>query len=369
MSENDELRQRLEELQAECTSLRAAVTELRSTTAPAAADPQLAPSCAPTSRRRMLRLAGAAVATGGAAVLATSNGRAAATDGVAPLIGNVSAQGNSGRTRTTIDYVNVDGPQQVNVVGPFDANIFLVRDRFTSGASEALLARDASEFPAAVAGYAYRAVANGMYGFAGRAGGYGVVGAGGLGATGVLARGARANVELSPQGSAPSNRSDAHRQGELVHDQNGDLWLCTAAGSPGTWTKIAGQKTAGAFHAIAPKRIYDSRPDTSPFLPPKARINPGENRLIDCTQNASGVPPAAKAILLNLTAAGPTGRGNLAVYPDGTAPPTASTINYTAGVNIANSTIVACGPGAKVRVACGGSSGVDFIIDVSGYFR
>jgi hypothetical protein len=367
--ELDQLRQELQSIREECEALRQQVSELQPTSSRARdAGSDAVPASTVSSRRTAFKLAAGAVA-GGAAALAVSGGRAAATDNVAPLIGNTSTQGTSGRTRTTFDYTNPNGPQQTNAIGTFDANIFLVRDRFTSSLSEALLARDASDFPAAVAGYGYRAVDNGVYGLSGKPGGYGVVGAAGAGATGMLARGARANIELPLQGSAPPNRADAHRQGELVHDQNGDLWLCTAAGTPGTWTKLAGQKTSGAFHAIAPKRIYDSRPDTSPFLPPKARINPGENRLIDCTQNASGVPAAARAILLNLTAAGPTGKGNLAVYPDGTAPPSASTINYSAGVNIANSTIVACGPGAKIRVACGGSSGVDFIIDISGYFR
>lgn len=41
-----------------------------------------------------------------------------------------------------------------------------------------------------------------------------------------------------PGRAAPPARSDAHVAGELDLDVNGDLWLCTGAGSPGTWRKI-----------------------------------------------------------------------------------------------------------------------------------
>jgi hypothetical protein len=367
--EVEQLRQDLEALRAECAELRSLLAEVRPPSpADRAVDGPRTTIETTASRRTMFKMA-AGAAAGGVAAMAVSEGRAAATDGAALIVGTTSSQGDPNRTRTTIDYRNANGPQQTSGLTTVNANIFLVRDRFPSLLSDVVLTRDASDFPSAVAGYAYRAVPNGMYGFTAVPGGYGAVAVGSGGATGVLARGARANVELAPAGSPPPNRIDAHRRGELIDDQNGDLWLCTAAGTPGTWTKIAGPNTAGAFQAIAPKRVYDSRPDTSPFLPPKARLNPGENRLIDCTLNASFVPPSAKAVVLNLTAAGPTGRGNLSVYPDGTPPPTTSTVNYTAGVNIANSTIVGCGPGAKIRVLCGGESAVDFIVDILGYFR
>ena len=45
----------------------------------------------------------------------------------------------------------------------------------------------------------------------------------------------------------------------------------------------------------------------------KGRLDPGENRVVDCTVNSSGVPADAKGVLLNLTAANPASTGNLAV--------------------------------------------------------
>ena len=50
------------------------------------------------------------------------------------------------------------------------------------------------------------------------------------------------------------------RGGEVVHDTNGDMWVCVAAGSPGTWRKIAGPSASGAFHVLElAVRAYDSR--------------------------------------------------------------------------------------------------------------
>ena len=163
------------------------------------------------------------------------------------------------------------------------------------------------------------------------------------GAKGLLARGKKANIEMYNEGSVPQTRTDPHARGEMLCDGDGTLWYCTVAGTPGTWQKMAGSSTAGSFHTITPARVYDSRPGEVPIA-------------------------VAKAVVINLTAAGTTGRGYLGVYPDGASAPATSTLNYNVGLNIANSTTSGCGPGAKVRVLCGGATGAQFIVDVVGYY-
>ena len=79
------------------------------------------------------------------------------------------------------------------------ANGFLVRD---NPGVVMVINPDSSLYPAAVAGYAYRAVDNGVYGFGGKVGGYGVVAQGSTCATGLLARGVKSNVEMYNEGSA-----------------------------------------------------------------------------------------------------------------------------------------------------------------------
>jgi hypothetical protein len=155
--------------------------------------------------------------------------------------------------------------------------------------------------------------------------------------------------------------------GMIARDAAGALWYCYATNK---WRELAGATSSGAFHAIAPKRVYDSRTGKAPLSVTKGKLNPGSNRVVDCTIDAPEVPSTATAVVLNLTAAVHTGTGNLAVYPDGSAAPSTSSINYTPGVNIANSTTSGCGPGAKVRVQCGATSavGTEFIIDIVGYY-
>jgi hypothetical protein len=79
-----------------------------------------------------------------------------------------------------------------------------------------------------------------------------------------------------------------------------------------------------------------------------------------------GVPNTAKAVSVNLTAANPTKRGFLALFPCGVAVPAASTLNYQPGVNLANAAITKVGTGGKICVYT--KEPVDLIIDVNGAF-
>jgi hypothetical protein len=319
------------------------------------------------SRRNLFKFAAGAAVGGTALAIAKSAGPVAAGDGDHIEVGATTDQGDTGRTTTVLSYSNAAGPQTANLAGPpLNANIMTVRDGFGVFAPFNLTA---SDYPAALGGYAYSKVPNGVYGKSANKG-YGVVGSGsGDGATGVLARGTRANIELQRGGTPPATRIDAHTVGELVCDSAGDLWCCTAPGKPGSWKKLAGSHTTGAFAVLpTPKRVYDSRVGQIPLGVNKGKLNPGSTRVVDCTVGAPEVPNSARAVVMNITAANTTGLGNLAVYPDGSPAPATSSINFTGGVNIANSTTSGCGPSAKVKVLAGGNTGADFIIDIVGYY-
>jgi hypothetical protein len=68
--------------------------------------------------------------------------------------------------------------------------------------------------------------------------GSGVLGLGGAG-IGVYASGERAALRLAPAALPGAPSSGFHEQGELVVDSNGDLHLCKASGTPGTWVLVA----------------------------------------------------------------------------------------------------------------------------------
>jgi hypothetical protein len=72
----------------------------------------------------------------------------------------------------------------------------------------------------------------------GRADATAVTAQGGSG-VGLQASGDRAAVRLSPAAIAGAPTTGAHEMGELMVDSNGDLFLCKAAGTPGTWVRVA----------------------------------------------------------------------------------------------------------------------------------
>jgi hypothetical protein len=87
-----------------------------------------------------------------------------------------------------------------------------------------------------------------------------------------------------------------------------------------------------------------------------------------------GIPAGATAAMINFVAVNPAGAGNLRAWPFGQAAPTASIINYSASVNIANGVVVAlcdpatatCGFDLTVRAD---ASATQLVADVMGFFQ
>jgi hypothetical protein len=108
-----------------------------------------------------------------------------------------------------------------------------------------------------------------------------------------------------------------------------------------------------------PLRVYDSRHTAGAGM-----IEDAEERVIDL---AAVLPPGATAAALNLTSTQPTGSGFLSAYAQGTKWSGTSTINFTIGLDVANSSIVAVSPARAVTVR-GGGSATHALVDVTGYF-
>jgi hypothetical protein len=74
-------------------------------------------------------------------------------------------------------------------------------------------------------------------------------------------------------------------------------------------------------------------------------------------------------VVLNATVTGPSGLGNLTLFPAGGAVPLASSLNYGPGQTRANNTVVRLGNGG-LSVRCTQASGTaHLILDVTGYFE
>jgi hypothetical protein len=193
----------------------------------------------------------------------------------------------------------------------------------------------------------------GVYGL----GEFGVFGEGDVGGS---FRGTSAALNLVPLGSPGPPTGVFNGQGDLVVDSDGVLWMCVAAGSPGTWILVS---HGGLRLLTSPQRAYDSRLDGS-----SGKIfAPGSSRDIEITSVLSGVPAGARAIACNLTVTETSFGGFLSAYPAGQPKPVTSNLNWSqGGITIANSATVRLGTSGRISVYVEASF-AQVIVDVAGY--
>lgn len=387
------LRGQVAELQAEVAQLR------RGSAAP--------PTAAPSSRRRFLRLAGAASAGAVGAAFAGSVPQAAASTGAAMIIG----AGNSPTAATdstalfnpsssqlmsfTLRIANYSD-EAVSIPASQRAGIFA----YTSGSDST------GGYRVGVYSRSHNSVGQGGTGVFGSANGpespfdsslsIGVVGTGsnigaagyanGANAIGVL--GSSTGLDLYAHGTgrvymvataAGAPATGAHVKGEMVRDTAGDLYLCVADGTPGTWRKAAALHPAyaaagGTINLLAkPIRLFDSR-GTDPMVPINhggVKVAAGEQvtvQVAGTTAQGITVPAGAVAVLGNLTVTRVDGAGWATVWPSGPVPSTSS-INYTtahASAAVANAFVCGLSSGGTLMVACA-QSAAHVILDITGF--
>lgn len=113
-----------------------------------------------------------------------------------------------------------------------------------------------------------------------------------------------------------------------------------------------------AFEPLTPARLIDTR-DAG------RRLAPGGSIAVDVV-GASGVPADAAAVTLNVTAVDPGSAGYVTVWPCGSARPTTSNLNVTAGDTRPNLVTVKVGTDGRV---CAYSLGaLDLVVDVNGWW-
>jgi hypothetical protein len=119
------------------------------------------------------------------------------------------------------------------------------------------------------------------------------------------------------------------------------------------------------YHPLTPARITDTR--TGSGLPNAGKtLGPATTLDVQVT-GAGGVPPTgATAVVLNVTATGPTASSYLTVWPTGASRPTASNLNFGPGQTVPNLVEVGLGTNGKVSLFNAGGN-VDVVVDVEGY--
>jgi hypothetical protein len=120
------------------------------------------------------------------------------------------------------------------------------------------------------------------------------------------------------------------------------------------------------FVGVSPCRIVDTRGPDGAYGGPI--LTQASTRSFDLNDGpCPGIPAAVAAYSLNVTATQTQGAGFLSIWPQGSTPPTVSTLNYVANETVANAAIVPAGTGGGISVVAG-VSGTHLIIDIDGYF-
>jgi hypothetical protein len=292
---------------------------------------------------------------------------AAAVAAVAGVAMSKSAEADDGNNIVigTEDQL-VQSPTELFSNGFTGQMVFLVNDGTVFRPSEA-------DYPAALGGWS--ATRSGIYAYTASTSVPAIVGSGG--SAGVLGSG---DVDFQADGSGRvllsmpgvTGSADTGVVGSIARDSGGNLWYCHTTNK---WSKLAGTSTAGAFHAIAPVRVYDSRA----AAPLPGILAPNASRVVSVKDARSSVgtvvvanvvPAGATAVTYNVTATATTGPNYLAVAPgDAAARPEASSLNWGGGYDIANAAVVKLDGSRQVKVFMGDQGGSShFIIDITGYY-
>ena len=135
----------------------------------------------------------------------------------------------------------------------------------------------------------------------------------------------------------------------------------------GVTLTVAAPPVAGTpYTPVAPVRVLDTRNGTGGFHAP---VGAGKDIALKVT-GQDGVPGSGvTAVVLNLTATGPTAGGWVVAYPDGTARPAqGSNVNFSEGETIPNLVIVPVGSDGKVDLYNGSGGTVNLVADLQGYY-
>ena len=153
------------------------------------------------------------------------------------------------------------------------------------------------------------------------------------------------------------------------------LTVTDGSGLTGTVSHVVTVESPGAYRALAPVRICDTRAGNPSGLVGAAAqcdgVGGAGSRLsagspVDVVVGGSfGVPAGATAVVMNVTAIGATAPGYLTVYPGGAELPGASSLNFTAGRSVPN--LVESGVGGSGEISVVANTAVDVVVDLEGY--
>ena len=142
----------------------------------------------------------------------------------------------------------------------------------------------------------------------------------------------------------------------------------TDDGGTKTWTKAV-TTTGSTYTPVAPTRVLDTRHGTGTGGS-TTPVPPNGDVAFDVTSGVTGAPAPSSitAVVLNVTVTAPTAGGYITAYPDGTAVPHSSNLNFSAGETVPNLVTVKVGADGKVALHNGAGGTSHLVADVEGYY-
>jgi hypothetical protein len=141
----------------------------------------------------------------------------------------------------------------------------------------------------------------------------------------------------------------------------------TVTDDSGTRTFTTQVTTGGSTYVpVTPARVLDTRKPIG--VPVAGAVAGGHSVAFSVTNGVAGAPTGStiSAVVLNVTATQPTAGGYVTAYPDGTAVPKSSNVNFTANETVPNLTTVMVGQDGEVDLYTSVTS--QLVADVEGYY-
>lgn len=192
-------------------------------------------------------------------------------------------------------------------------------------------------------------------------------------------------VKLSPSGDSLQyatylGGSDEDSSNSIAVDSQGSAYVTGYTASTDFPTQNPYQTDQGGtdafvtklvspmdFYTVSPCRLIDTRAAAGPYGGPA--LAAGADRAFTLAGQCN-IPPSARAASVNIAVAVPSTAGYLRLYPTGSALPTVSALNYSAGQTRSNNAIVALNPSGAITVRCAQASGsAHLVLDVNGFFQ
>ena len=126
---------------------------------------------------------------------------------------------------------------------------------------------------------------------------------------------------------------------------------------------------SSGYSPLTPARLLDTRAGESTIDGTQlgAGLTAAGATLVLPVAGRGGVPSEVSAVVLNVTAVGGQGAGVVTVFPCGAPRPLASNLNFVVGTPTANAVITGLSAASTVCLYVG-TSGVNLVVDVNGYF-